>query len=170
MEDKQPTTIITNLPVLEDPIQEKGGRKLVDGWSPEYWSSLGEYVREGFNQDTLTGSPFNSAQQAFEFMSGIGDYRGRNSFFYNSQDLNKFQEEGFFKSFQCPNCLEELAVQLEGDDIPEEGIIDPEIPPNETEYQTKSFKPDEEKYVRKLWYNCRNHPEVSLMKTETWYE
>jgi hypothetical protein len=166
----KPTPINILTPHIRNFGQEKGGRELVDGWQPEDWGSIGEYLRESFDNETFVHSSFNSVQEAVKFMSGIGKYSDRNSFFYNPQDYQEFQQEGFFQSVQCPDCLEDLRSQLEGESIPEDEIVDPEIQPGETEYQTKSFKPDEEKYVKKIWYRCREHPEVSLMKTETWYE
>lgn len=170
MESNKPPAINTILPLSEDFRQDKGGRNLVDGWSREDWGSFGEYIREGFDQETFVHSSFKSAQEAFEFMSGIGEYRDRNSFFYNNQDNLEFQEEGYFQSLQCPECLEDLGSQLEEDSIPEEEITNPAIYPAETEYQDTSFKLGEEKYVKKLWYRCQDHPEVSLMKIETRYE
>lgn len=170
MERNKSSLINTALPFLKDFKQEKGGKNLVDGWSHENWSSFGEYIREGFDQDTLLHPSFNSAQETFNFMSGIGEYSDRNSFFYNSQDLAEFQQEGYFQQIHCPECLEDLKIQLEEDSIPEADLIDPEIYPVETEYQAKSFKPEKEKYVKELWYQCRNHPKVSLMERNSWYE
>lgn len=170
MEDDQKSTKDTNLPAPKDFSQDKGGKNLVDGWRIEDWGSFGEYIREGLKQETLTCSSFKSAQEGFKFMKGIGKYRDNNSFFYSNQDHSEFEQEGFSQSIQCPNCLEDLKKQLEEDSIPEEEVINPVIHIDETEYQTKSFKPDEEKYVRKFWYQCGEHPDVSMMMTETYYE
>jgi len=170
VERDKPSLTNTALPLLRFYMEEKGGKNLVDGWSPENWSSFGDYIREGFDQDTLVHPSFNSAQETLNFMSGIGEYSDRNSFFYNGQDHAEFRQEGYFQSVQCPECLEDLKSQLEEDSMPEEDLIDPEIYPVENEYKGRSFKPEEEKYVKELWYQCRNHPEVSLMKRDTWYE
>lgn len=151
-------------------MQEKGGKNLVDGWSPENWSSFGEYIRESFNQNTLVHPSFNSVQETLNFMSGTGEYSDRNSFFYNGQDYAEFQQEGYFQQIQCPECLEDLKSQLEEDSIPKEDLINPKIYPAENDYQTRSFKPEKEKYVKELGYKCRDHPDVYLMKRDTWYE
>lgn len=170
MESDKKSSINTILPLFEDFRQDKGGRNLVDGWSTADWSSFGEYIREGFDQGTFIHSSFNSTQEAVEFMSGTGEYSDRNGFFYTAQDNAEFHQEGYFQAMQCPECLEDLVSQLEEDSIPEEDIVNPEIYPAETEYQGTSFKVGEEKYVKKFWYSCQEHPEVSLMMTETWYE
>lgn len=170
MENDKPLSINASLPLFKDYGQDKGGRNFVDGWSPEDWSSFGDYVREGFDQETFVDSSFNSAQEAFEFMSGVGEYRESNSFFYNNRDSAEFQQEGFFQSVKCPECLEKLTSQLEQDSIPRCDIVNPEIRPAKTEYQDTSFKLGEEKYVEKIWYKCGEHPEVSIMMTDTHYE
>jgi len=158
------------LPQLRQFRKSKGGRNLVDGWAPAEWSSFGEYIQEGFDNETLVHSSFESVQDAFKFINGIGEYSDRNSFFYNPQDRKELQDEGYFQIMQCPKCLEDLKSQLEGEEIPDEEVVDPQIYPVESEYQGKSFKPDEEKYVKKLFYSCRDHSEVYLMKEESWYE
>ncbi len=148
----------------------KGGKNLVTGWDLEDWTSFGEYVQEGFNQETFIHTSFNSAQEAVEFVTGIGEYSDANSFFYTVEDHEELEQEGYFQTMQCPECLEELRSQLEGESIPDEEIVDPEILPAEREYKGKSFKLDEEKYVKELWYQCRDHPEIYLMEKESWYE
>jgi len=39
---------------------------------------------------------------------------------------------------QCPSCLEDLKTQLEGDSIPEEDIINPQLVSGKTENQVTS--------------------------------
>lgn len=150
--------------------QEKGGRSIVEGWSPQEWDSLGEYIREAFKSSSFTHPSFNSTYELIEFINGTGSYSEVNSFFYTDQDRAEFDQEGFFEPLHCPECLEDLKSQLEGDSIPDEKIVDPRIIPYEQEYQTKSYKPGQEKYVNELWYQCVDHPEVKLMKKESRYE
>jgi len=63
---------------------------------------------------------------------------------------------------QCPSCLEDLKTQLEGDSIPEEDIINPQLVSGKTENQVTSYKPDQDKFIEKTWYICRDHPEVHI--------
>lgn len=167
--DKKPP-ISEILPQLRHFGQSKGGRKIVNGWTANEWDSFGEYIQEGFDTETLAHSSFESAQKAFAFMSGIGEYSDKNSFFYDTQDRQELQDEGYFQAMQCPECLEDLRAQLEGDKIPDEEIVDPRVYPIDSEHKSKSFKPGEEKFVKKLFYSCRDHSEVYLMKEESWYE
>jgi len=50
---------------------------------------------------------------------------------------------------QCPSCLEDLKTQLEGDSIPEEDIINPQLVSGKTENQVTSYKPDQDKFIEK---------------------
>lgn len=170
MENNKPVATRVLLPDVREFNQNKGGKELVDGWSILEWGSFGDYVREAFNEDTSVHPSFESLQDAADFIRGTGQYSERNGFLYDYQDFHEFQQEGYFQTVQCPECLEDLRDQLEADSIPEEDIVNPALSLNQVKHQANSFKPDEDKYVRKKWYRCTDHPEVYLMETESWYE
>jgi hypothetical protein len=158
------------MPLLRDFRHEKGGWNPVDGWKPLEFDSFGDYIRAAFDEKTSIHSSFDSTYEALDFMRATGDYTDKNSFFYSEQDYLELQEEGFFQSMQCPSCLEDLKTQLEGDSIPEEDIINPQLVSGKTENQVTSYKPDQDKFIEKTWYICRDHPEVHITKEESYYE
>lgn len=165
---KLPIPAITNY--LETYEDKKWKRALVDGWSSEDWKSFGDFVRTILKSSSPVPKSFNSTKEAVDFVRSAGEHSDINSFLYDRQDYREFQQEGFFQPIQCQRCLEDLREQLETDSIPEEEIVDPLIYPVEREYQATSFKLDEEKYVKELGYQCLTHPDIYLMKEESWYE
>ncbi len=141
-----------------------GGTYLARGWNGFRWESKGDLFQEGVRSDTPVHGSFDGMDEVVNFVRGEGVYSDRNGFFYGEEDLEEFSDEGFFNDFSCHECVEE---NLEAD-VGE--VVDPRIFPAFNVYEVESYKVGEEKYRGDMWYQCNEHPEVHLMRSETWYE
>jgi hypothetical protein len=150
--------------VLPETPAAVGGLFPVRGWNGFDWENRGTLFREGLREDTPVHESFSSMRDVVDFVQGTGDYSDSNGFFYDGDDLEELYGEGFFNDAYCHECVEE---NLEADIG---GIVDPRIFPEFRVEEVKSFKPGEEKYRGEMWYQCGRHPEVYLMRSETWYE
>lgn len=141
-----------------------------NGWSIQEWTSFEEFVNSAFDKEKEVHESFDSFGEAIKFVIGVNSYADRNSFFYDEQDESLMEDEGYFNSLECPNCLEELQTQLDYESIPRSDIPDPNLEVLTNEYQVDSHMKGHEKYVEKTWIQCGRHPEVSIMETETHYQ
>lgn len=141
-----------------------GGAFPVRGWDSFDWEDKATLFRRGLREESPIHESFDDVKEVKDFVLGSGKYEERNSFFYNEDEMDRLYSEIFPQDLHCPECLEE---SLEGG---AEDFMDSRILPEIYVDEIKSFKPEEDKYQGELWYQCKRHPEVYLMQSETWYE
>lgn len=146
------------------------GPKAVDGWFPTTPLHLREFVSDGVSRSmSIDNGPFDNPQEILDFMRADADYEENNSFFYDFEDVYEQNSEGFFQDFYCDKCLNDLLMQLMGEDIPRNDLADPFLEPIHHKRKTDSYMDGHEKIIESYWVRCDAHPEMYAGSETSFY-
>lgn len=159
---------------LSDPVNYSVSENFqpVSGWVLTDERSYREFVSEGLRDNLGRYSSFDTTEDALNFIRGVGDYRDVNSYFFNVQDIQMQNEEGFFGEMHCEKCEEDFRDELvNAEDVTEIDLdSESEVRVYFDQGETDSYRPGYDKFFRELGFQCMEHPKVSLERRETWYE
>lgn len=134
--------------------KSSGGLDILENW--DRVSLIKDIVEKDVQDFEL-----DSHGEMIKFALAKGQYSDRRSFMYGAEDLEDFQQEGFFNEPYCPHCIQEAPEADIEDDI------DPVIKPQILEYTEDSYMHGAEiKEVTEVWYQCDEHPEFYMNRKE----